>query len=90
MKKERAEERKRIDEERTRKGIIGGFTLDGKSYKASRSGVQKSEWNMFQKDLFFTGGSVTNAVKTTLNFSPRVSTSSSPSIVCSRGSCSGG
>lgn len=58
IKEEREMERKRIDEERREKGIIGGFNLDNKGYKAARTGVQKSEWNMFQKDLFFTGGSV--------------------------------
>lgn len=54
MKREKKEQEERKDLERKEKGIIGGFTVDDRGFKGS-GGVKKSQWNCFEKDLFFTG-----------------------------------
>lgn len=37
------------------KGIIGGFTVEDANFKSAKIGVPKSQWNYFEKDLFFAG-----------------------------------
>lgn len=44
------------DEERKAQGILGGFTIEDKPIKLSTGiGKKKSQWNTFEKNMFFKG-----------------------------------